>query len=190
MSLRLLMVAASGAAVNGGAARAPEAEVQASLQRTLAAQARPPYVTADAEGKKLWKLTQAILRTARARAGVDRGNEAAAADGRADRRAADSATHEGLDPQLYNVALLEQRRQEARKGFLTKKGFEPKEAGALDVWLTYLYMKYASDLADGLSDLAHADPRVADQAGEVRSRRACSRRRSQNNAVESVARAN
>ena len=45
------------------------------------------------------------------------------------------------------------------KGFLTKKGFEPQEAGALDVWLTYLYMKYASDLADGLSDLAHADPK-------------------------------
>ena len=57
------------------------------------------------------------------------------------------------------MALLEQRRQEASKGFLTKKGFEPKEAGALDVWLTYLYMKYASDLADGLSDLAHADPK-------------------------------
>ena len=65
---------------------------------------------------------------------------------------------EGLDPQLYNVALLDQRRQEASKGFLTKKGFEPREAGDLDVWLTYLYMKYASDLADGLSDLAHADP--------------------------------
>jgi murein L,D-transpeptidase YcbB/YkuD len=27
----------------------------------------------------------------------------------------------------------------------------------MDVWLTYLYMKYASDIADGVSDLAHAD---------------------------------
>src|SRR5215204_3864235 len=35
-----------------------EPQVEATLQRTLAAQARPPYVTADAEGKKLWKLTQ------------------------------------------------------------------------------------------------------------------------------------
>ena len=42
---------------------------------------------------------------------------------------------------------------------LTDKGFDEAEAGSLDVWLTYLYMKYASDLADGLSDLAHADPR-------------------------------
>ena len=28
----------------------------------------------------------------------------------------------------------------------------------MDVWLTYLYLKFASDLADGVSDLAHADP--------------------------------
>jgi murein L,D-transpeptidase YcbB/YkuD len=28
----------------------------------------------------------------------------------------------------------------------------------MDTWLTYLYLNYASDLADGLSDLAHADP--------------------------------
>jgi murein L,D-transpeptidase YcbB/YkuD len=28
----------------------------------------------------------------------------------------------------------------------------------MDTWLTYLYLKYASDLADGVSDLAHADP--------------------------------
>jgi murein L,D-transpeptidase YcbB/YkuD len=64
----------------------------------------------------------------------------------------------GLDPHFYIVALLVLRRQEATKGFLTRKGFDPGSAGELDVWLTYLYMKYASDLADGLSDLAHADP--------------------------------
>jgi murein L,D-transpeptidase YcbB/YkuD len=40
---------------------------------------------------------------------------------------------------------------------LSKRGFEPAEAGEHDVWLTYLYLKYASDLADGLSDLARAD---------------------------------
>ena len=65
---------------------------------------------------------------------------------------------EGLDPQLYNVAMIDERRKEASKGFLTDKGFDPREAGALDVWFTYLYMKYASDLADGLSDLARTDP--------------------------------
>jgi murein L,D-transpeptidase YcbB/YkuD len=70
-----------------------------------------------------------------------------------------AAGREGLDPELYSATLLDHQKQEASKGFLSKKGFDPKEAGAMDVWLTYLYMKYASDLADGVSDLAHADPK-------------------------------
>jgi murein L,D-transpeptidase YcbB/YkuD len=64
----------------------------------------------------------------------------------------------GLDPDLYGVGALQRKLQDASQGFLSRKGFDPAEAGVLDVWLTYLYMKYASDLADGLSDLAHADP--------------------------------
>ena len=69
-----------------------------------------------------------------------------------------SAYREGLDPELYSASLLDQRKQEASRGFLTKKGFDPQQAIAMDVWLTWLYMKFASDLADGVSDLAHADP--------------------------------
>src|SRR5215208_4038343 len=54
LPLLLLVVAAAGC--NGGAER--QKQVQSTLHRTLAAQSRPPYVTPDAEGKKLWKLTQ------------------------------------------------------------------------------------------------------------------------------------
>ena len=154
--LPLLLMVAAAVGCNGGAER--QKQVEATLQRTLAAQARPPYVTTDAEGKKLWKLTQQFYeRRSHAPAWIKgtkplpQISELIAA--------LQPAADEGLDPQLYTVALLEQRRQEASKGLLTKKGFEPQEAGALDVWLTYLYMKYASDLADGLSDLAHADPK-------------------------------
>ena len=154
--LPLLLMVAAAVGCNGGAER--QKQVEATLQRTLAAQARPPYVTTDAEGKKLWKLTQQFYeRRSHAPAWIKgtkplpRISELIAA--------LQTAADQGLDPQLYNVALLEQRRPEASKGLQTKKGFEPQEAGALDVWLTYLYMKYASDLADGLSDLAHADPK-------------------------------
>ena len=52
MTLTAALLLAAGC--NAGAA---ESEAQASLQRTLA-QARPPYVTADAEGRKLWQLTK------------------------------------------------------------------------------------------------------------------------------------
>ena len=151
MTLTGALLLAAGS--NAGAAE--QSEVQAALQRTLA-QTRPPYVTEDAEGKKLWKLTRQFYER--------RQNAPAWIDGKTAEphvaelfAALNSATHEGLDPQLYNVALLEQKHRAASKGFLTKKGFDPVEAADQDAWLTYLYLKYASDLADGLSDLAQAD---------------------------------
>jgi murein L,D-transpeptidase YcbB/YkuD len=148
-----LAVAVAGGGCGRGAAR--QAEVMTSLQRALT-QPRPRYVTADAEGKKLWKLTQQFYER--------RQHAPAWLKGTAPRptvaeliAALSAASEEGLDPQLYNVSLLEQKRQTASQGFLSKRGFEPAEAGEHDVWLTYLYLKYASDLADGLSDLARAD---------------------------------
>ena len=156
MAIRLLLlavVAASGAACNQAER---EIQVQTSLKRALSASARPPYVTPDAEGKRLWKLTQQFYHRrdyapawTRGTAPLPHVTELITA--------LNSASDEGLDPQLYNVSLLEERRQAASKGFLSKKGFDPAEVGGLEAWLTYLYMKYASDLADGLSDLAQAD---------------------------------
>jgi murein L,D-transpeptidase YcbB/YkuD len=150
-----LTLAAAIAAGGCGESAARQSEVRTSLARTLG-QARPPYVTADAEGRKLWKLTQQFYER--------RQHEPAWIKGTAPRphvaeliAALNAASDEGLDPQLYNVTLLEEKRQTASRGFLSKKGFEPSEAGQHDVWLTYLYLKYASDLADGLSDLARAD---------------------------------
>jgi murein L,D-transpeptidase YcbB/YkuD len=133
-----------------------ERETTASL-RTVVTGAAPAYVKHDPEGSKLWKQTRAFYKArefspawiedAKPRPQIDELTKALR-----------DADREGLDPQLYNVSMLEERHKEASKGFLTDKGFDPKEAGALDVWLTYLYMKYASDMADGLSDLSHADP--------------------------------
>lgn len=65
----------------------------------------------------------------------------------------------GLDPELYSASLIKTRREDATRGFLTDPGFDPKEAGTLDVWLTYLYLKIAADVANGTSDLASADKR-------------------------------
>ena len=131
------------------------AQIEA-LRSSLEGSRRPAFVTRDAEGARLWKITRHFYKSRNyAPAWIE--------DSEARPQMVDlikaiwAADREGLDPLLYNVSLLDQRRQEASKGFLTKKGFEPQEAGALDVWLTYVYMKYSSDLADGLSDLAHAD---------------------------------
>ena len=139
-----------------GATAKKEAAVTESLRAALKGSRRPAYATPDAEGARLWKLTREFYSA--------REFKAAWIEGGAPRpqmadliKALSSADHEGLDPQLYNVALLDQRRREASKGFLSAKGFEPQEAGALDAWLTYLYLQYSSDLADGIGDLARAD---------------------------------
>jgi murein L,D-transpeptidase YcbB/YkuD len=133
-------------------------KVGTTVRAAVEAKNRPAFVTADTEGRKLWKLTRQFYERREFQpAWVDGTKPLPQFDQLVE--AMEAASAEGLDPQLYNVELLEQRRQEAGRGFLTKRGFEVEEAGSLDVWLTYLYMKYASDLADGLSDLAHADPK-------------------------------
>ena len=132
------------------------AEMDLALRSVIAGKP-PAYATHDPEGSRLWKQTRAFYE--------NREFAAAWVEGAKPRPQMDAliealreADREGLDPALYNVGMLEARRADAQQGFLTDKGFDPREAGALDVWLTYLYMKHASDLADGLSDLARADP--------------------------------
>ncbi|HVL67607.1 MAG TPA: L,D-transpeptidase family protein [Vicinamibacterales bacterium] len=116
----------------------------------------PAYVGRDPEGAKLWKQTRAFYENREfVAAWIEKAKPRSQMDALI--QALREADREGLDPELYNVSMLEERRKEASRGFLTEKGFDPNEAGALDVWLTYLYMKYASDLADGLSDLVRAD---------------------------------
>ena len=117
----------------------------------------PAFVGRDAEGTRLWKLTRQFYQK--------RGDTFAWIEDRKPRREMDeligvlqSADREGLDPALYNASLLKARRDEAARGFLTAKGFAENEAADLDVWLTYLYLRYASDVTNGLAGLSHADP--------------------------------
>src|SRR5215211_8566643 len=150
----IIAAAACGKIQLGSADKNHETDV--ALRTALDGRA-PEYATKDPEGTKLWKQTRAFderrqfapawVANAKPRPQID---DLITAIREADR--------EGFDPDLYNVAMLEERRTEASKGFLSDKGFDPREAGTLDVWLTFLYMKYASDVADGLSDLARVDP--------------------------------
>jgi murein L,D-transpeptidase YcbB/YkuD len=128
------------------------------IRSTLQASRRPVYVTADAEGAKLWKLTHGFYES---RAFAPAWSEKLKPTPRmADLIAAlRSADQDGLDSQLYNVTELDQRKQDASRGLITSKGLDPEDAGSLDVWLTYVYLRHSSDLADGVSDLAHADPK-------------------------------
>ncbi|HYT76708.1 MAG TPA: L,D-transpeptidase family protein [Vicinamibacterales bacterium] len=124
----------------------------------LQASGTPPFVARDREGSRLWGLTKQFYQK--------RANEPVWIDGRKPRPQLDEligvlqqTDRDGLDPELYNASMLKARRTEAGRGFLTMKGFDEKEAANLDVWLTYLYLQYASDLTNGVSDLSHADPK-------------------------------
>ena len=132
--------------------------LETDVKQLVQATTMPDYVTRDAEGTRLWKLTRTFYeRRNFAPAWIDDGSPRPQMDALI--RAIHAASREGIDPELYSASLLDRRKEEASKGFLTRKGFNPKEAVAMDVWLTSVYMKFASDLADGVSDLAHADPK-------------------------------
>jgi murein L,D-transpeptidase YcbB/YkuD len=129
---------------------------QRAVEAALHTNDAPIFVSRDRESEHRWSLTREFYDR--------RGYTLAWIDGNAptDRmddliRALQHADREGLDPSLYNVTTLVARRTEAGRGFLTRKGFDQDEAIGFDIWLTYLYMQYASDLANGLSDLSRAD---------------------------------
>ena len=150
----VLLIALAGC---GPGRQARREAARQTLEGMIDARQPPVFVNHDREGARLWKLTTQFYQK--------RDYELAWIDGKTPRPAMDeligalkSADQDGLDPELYNASTLAARRAEAARGFLTKAGFDATEAARLDVWLTYLYMQFASDLADGLSDLAHADP--------------------------------
>ncbi len=144
-TLTVAAILATGVAC-GGADRQREMDV--ALRGALTGR-MPDYATKDPEGAKLWKQTQSFYERREYRpAWIENAKPRSQVEALV--QSLRDADAEGLDPNLYNVAMIEERHKEASKGFLTDKGFDPREAGALDVWFTYLYMKHASDLADGL----------------------------------------
>jgi murein L,D-transpeptidase YcbB/YkuD len=156
LGLLVLVAVAAGCGQRRIADTESPSPAQLALRGALSSGARPSFVTRDNEGKRLWKLTRDFYeRRTYTLAWIDDRHPTSHMDGLIEAlRAADA---EGLDPDMYSLSTLVARREEATRGFLLKKGFEPERVGDLELFLTYLYMKYASDLADGMSDLAHAD---------------------------------
>jgi murein L,D-transpeptidase YcbB/YkuD len=138
-------------------AAGPPDEFDASLRHALQSARQPGFVTEDKEGTRLWRQTRGFYEKRNfVPAWIKDGAPRKQMDALI--AALSASDREGIDPELYGVSLLEQRRKEAASGFLSRRGFEPEAAATMDTWLTYLYLKFASDLADGVSDLAHADP--------------------------------
>jgi murein L,D-transpeptidase YcbB/YkuD len=128
-----------------------------TVAHIVGASSLPPFVGRDAASRRRWAVTRQFYQK--------RGDEPAWLDGRQPRPQMDQliatlqhVDRDGLDPELYATSALAERRAEAGRGFLTAKGFDPDTAASLDVWLTYLYLQYVSDITNGVGNLSHLDP--------------------------------
>lgn len=129
-----------------------------TVATALEAAEPPVFVTRDREGGRLWALTkQFYQKRGDAPAWIENGKPRPHMDELI--QVLQRTDRDGLDPTLYNASILTARRAEAGRGFLSMKGFDENEAANLDVWLTYLYLQYSSDLTNGVANLAHVDPK-------------------------------
>jgi L,D-transpeptidase YcbB len=132
--------------------------LQAALQQALQQTNAPAFVTRDAEGRRLWARTRELYQRREHEPVWFRGTVPASQLGQLI-EALQAAHEDGIEPDLYAVSALETWREHGTEGLIIRRGLDPAEVGQLDPWLSYLYMKFASDLASGMSDLAHADDR-------------------------------
>jgi murein L,D-transpeptidase YcbB/YkuD len=134
---------------------APESREATQIRMHLESD-RPDYVRHDKEGNRLWSEMRELYRErAYAPLWLDGHRPTDRVQALID--AVNGAIADGLDPSIYALDEIIRGHEEARKGFLRARGFDREEAGPIDVRLTYTYLQFASDLADGISDLATAD---------------------------------
>ena len=111
----------------------------------------PEYATRNKEARGLWTKTRDFYR-ARAFAPVWLEQRRATAKMEALVAAIKRAGRDGLDPVLYDIGFVDER------GGTGRKRFSEEDAGEVEIRLTLAYMQFASDLADGVSDLARSNP--------------------------------
>src|SRR6476619_4768806 len=106
------------AANSGGTAADP---FDAAMRHVLQSVRHPTFVTNDKEGTRLWQQTRAFYEKRRfAAAWIEDGAPRKQMDALI--AALRDADREGIDPELYGVGVLEQRRKEAGSGILSRKG--------------------------------------------------------------------
>jgi len=141
--------------------------VRDGIRAEVEASATPRYAARNKDARQLWKRTRDFYRE-RAFAPVWLHNRRATSEMEALTTAVERAGRDGLDPRLYDIAFSNDG-----GGGIGRKRFSDEEAGTIDVRLTFAYLQFASDLADGVSDLArshpawHMKPRTFDPAAHL-----------------------
>jgi murein L,D-transpeptidase YcbB/YkuD len=146
--IRVLIVLSAVVASSCGA---DDRQIRDRIRAEVEAARAPEYATRNKDGRTLWTSIRDFYR-ARAFAPVWLHKRRATLDMERLIAAIKRADRDGLDPVLYDVALVDER------GGHDRKRFSEDNVGEVDVRLTLAYMQLASDLADGVSDLARSHP--------------------------------
>jgi murein L,D-transpeptidase YcbB/YkuD len=139
------------AAVVASSCDTDDRQARDRIRAVVEAARTPAYATRHKDERQLWKSTRDFYR-ARAFAPVWLQQRRATAKMEALVAAVKQADRDGLDPVLYDLAFIDER------GGTGWKRFSEQDAGEVEVRLTFAYMQFASDLADGVSDLARSNP--------------------------------
>jgi murein L,D-transpeptidase YcbB/YkuD len=147
--MRIAVILVTVIVANG--CTADDRPVRDSIRAQVETARAPEYATQTKGAKKLWTSARDFYR-ARAFAPVWQQRGRATRNMETLVAAIRQAGRDGLDPLRYDLTFVDERRGAGRKRF------SAEEAGEVDVRLTFVYMQFASDLADGVSDLARLNP--------------------------------
>lgn len=123
--------------------------VQEAIRQQLAA--TPAFLRGDRDYEHVWKALRSVYEARDyAPLWVDGKRPTAELDALLD--VLGTAEHEGLEPSLYAAPALISQRADADRGRFSRDAFEIDAIDDIDVWSTWAFMAYASDLADGVTD--------------------------------------
>ena len=154
LAAALALTAACGASdPKETTASAPSLKIEPGVPDAIKAQltTRPAFLSGDGESERNWKSVQAFY--------AKRDYAPAWVDGRKPTEELDAlleilqgAATEGLEPTMYAAPALMSHRQNANGRRFSRDAFPKDDIDEVDVWSTWAFMAYASDLADGVTD--------------------------------------
>ena len=139
------------AAVVASSCGTDDRQARDSIRAEVEAARTPEYATRNKDARQLWTSTRDFYR---ARAFAPVWLQQAACDGEHGGVGRSRQTGRPRRPGslLYDIAFVDER------GGHGRRRFSEEDAGEVEVRLTFAYMQFASDLADGVSDLAQSHP--------------------------------
>ncbi|MEX2270994.1 MAG: L,D-transpeptidase family protein [Vicinamibacterales bacterium] len=145
-------VACGGGSESAREAAAPKLKIESGVPEAIKAQlsTRPAFLSGDPDGEGTWKAVRKFYEKRQyAPAWIDGRRPTEQLDQLLETLA--GAEREGLDPAMYGAPALAAHRTNANGRRFSRDAFPKDDIDDVDVWSTWAFMAYASDLADGVT---------------------------------------